>query len=250
MRADRARDLARDEGRAAPRRLVVEEDPVHRVHPVRLAVVARDPVAEHLRDAVRAARMERRRLGLRRLGHLAEHLARARLVEAALHALLADRVEQPQRPHPGRVGRVLGDVEAHADVALRAEVVDLVRPDPAHELVERGAVAEVAEDELELAEDVVDPRRVERARAADHPVHLVVLLEQDLREIRAVLAGDAGDERLPLRHGALPYRGRRLRLPGCVCSSPAEAASSARISSSGCRRRGSSRSSRAAATTT
>ena len=89
--------------------------------------------------------MERCRLGLWRLCHLAEHLARACLVEAALHAFLADRVEQPQRAHPGRVGRVLGDVEADADVALRAEVVDLVRADPLDELVERGAVAEVAE---------------------------------------------------------------------------------------------------------
>src|SRR5204863_9430289 len=83
-------------------------------------------------------------------------------------------------------------------MALRAEVVDLVGPDPAHELVEGGGVSEISEDELDVAEDVVDPGRVERARAPDHPVDLVVLLEQDLREVRAVLAGDAGDERLPL----------------------------------------------------
>src|SRR2546425_9679662 len=36
------------------RRLVVEEDPVDRVHPVRLAVIARDPVTEHLRHRIRA----------------------------------------------------------------------------------------------------------------------------------------------------------------------------------------------------
>src|SRR5437870_5500361 len=50
--ADRPRDLARHEGRASPRRFVGEQDPVHRVHPVRLAVVARDPVGEDLADAV------------------------------------------------------------------------------------------------------------------------------------------------------------------------------------------------------
>src|SRR5207237_1252329 len=37
---------------------------------------------------------------------------------------------------------------------------------------------------------------VERARAPHHPVHLVVLLEEDFREIRPVLAGDPADERL------------------------------------------------------
>src|SRR5580765_4618478 len=56
-RTDRARDLPRDERRATARRFMVEEDPVHRVHPVRLAVVARDPVAEDLADPVRAARV-------------------------------------------------------------------------------------------------------------------------------------------------------------------------------------------------
>src|SRR5579859_7653598 len=40
-RADRARDLAGHERRPTARRLVVEEDAVHRVHAVRLAVVAR-----------------------------------------------------------------------------------------------------------------------------------------------------------------------------------------------------------------
>ena len=41
---------------------------------------------------------------------------------------------------------------------------------------------------------MVDPRRVERARAADDAVDFVAFFQQQLREIRAVLAGDAGDE--------------------------------------------------------
>ena len=52
-----------------PRRsaLVIEQDPGHRVQPEALAIVHRDPVAVHLGDAVRAPRIERRRLALRRL---------------------------------------------------------------------------------------------------------------------------------------------------------------------------------------
>ena len=197
---------------------MVEEDSVGRVHPVRLAVVPRDPVAEDLGDAVRAPWVERRRLRLRRLDDLAEHLARPCFVEAAPHALLADRVEQPQRAHAGRVRGELRNLEADLDVTLGAEVVDLVRLDRAHEPVEDGAVGQISEDELDLTEDVVDPRRIERARPPDHPVHLVVLLEQNLREVRAVLAGDAGDESLALGHGALPYRPGRLRFAACARS--------------------------------
>src|SRR5579862_1909611 len=157
--------------------------------------------------------MERRLLSLRRLSHLSEHLARARFVEAALHALLADRVEQSQRPERGDVGRVFGDVEADPDMALSSEVVDLVRSDRAQELVERRTVAKIAEHELKVTEDVVDPRRVERARATDHPVYLVVLLEQELREVGAVLASDACDERLALGHCGLTVAAPTSTLP-------------------------------------
>src|SRR6266576_1214001 len=50
--ADGDRDLACDEALRAPRRLVVEQDPVDRIHPVRLAVIARYPVGEELPDGV------------------------------------------------------------------------------------------------------------------------------------------------------------------------------------------------------
>ena len=91
--------LARDELEAAPRRLVVEEHPRHREQIVALAVVHRDVVGEHLRDAVRAARIERRQLGLRHLADLAEHLARRGLVEADLRIDAAEwRRARASRP--------------------------------------------------------------------------------------------------------------------------------------------------------
>jgi hypothetical protein len=42
---------------------------------------------------------------------------------------------------------------------------------------------------------VVDPARVQQGRTAFGAVHLVVLGEQQLRQVRAVLPGDPGDER-------------------------------------------------------
>ena len=134
--------------------------------------------------------MKRRVLGLRHLGDLTEHLTRRRLVEPAVDTLLTDRVEQAQCAERVDVCGVLRDVEADAHVTLRAEVVDLVRPDRAHQLVQDEPSREIAEDELDVTEDVVDARGVERARPADHPVDLVVLLEEDLGEVRAVLPRD------------------------------------------------------------
>ncbi len=47
-----------------------------------------------------------------------------------------------------------------------------------------------------VAIEVVDPAGVERAGAADQPVDLVALLQEELGEVRAVLAGDPGDQGL------------------------------------------------------
>ena len=41
---------------------------------------------------------------------------------------------------------------------------------------------------------VIDPGGVETARPALHPMHHVALLQQELRQIATVLAGDTGDQ--------------------------------------------------------
>jgi hypothetical protein len=85
-------------------------------------------------------------------------------------------------------------------VALRGEVVDLVRPHLLDDADQVGGVGEVAVVQLErhlglvrVAVQVVDAVGVEERRAALDAVHLVALVEQELGEIGAVLAGDAGD---------------------------------------------------------
>ena len=59
--------------------------------------------------------------------------------------------------------------------------------------------------------EVVDPPGRERARAADQAVDLVALVEQELGEVRAVLAGDAGDERGPGLAQRVPASGGKVR---------------------------------------
>src|SRR5919108_1964390 len=69
-------DLARDELEAAALPFVIERDTRHREEVVGLAVIDRDEVPVALCDSVGRAGVEGRRLGLRNLADLAEHLRR------------------------------------------------------------------------------------------------------------------------------------------------------------------------------
>ena len=60
---------------------------------------------------------------------------------------------------------------------------------------QRGLVEQVALDELDAVQQVLDPLDRVGAGPAGHPDDAVALLEQELGEIGAVLAGDAGDQR-------------------------------------------------------
>ena len=87
-------------------------------------------------------------------------------------------------------------------MALGAEMVDLVGLDLLEEVGERAGNGKIAVVEIdprlgvvEVLVEVVDPVGVEGAGPADEPVDLIPLAEQELGEVGAVLAGDAGDER-------------------------------------------------------
>ena len=64
--------------------------------------------------------------------------------------------------------------------------------------------------------EVLDAVELLRRRAANHPVHVVALLEQELGEVRAVLTGDPRYER-----GA--RAGHRRRSLAAAGESPARA---------------------------
>ena len=105
-------------------------------------------------------------------------------------------------------------------MALGAEVVDLVGLELVEQLDQRDRVGEVAvvgeqADPLlvGVVVEVVDPVGVEARGAADDAVDLVALLEQELGQVGAVLAGDAGDQ------GALARSPRRGGTDGTGCRS-------------------------------
>src|SRR5258708_9891318 len=89
-------DFAGDELESAPRTLVIEQDAGAGEQIVALAVIDGDVVTVDLGHAVRAARMKRRRLALRRLAGAAEHLAAASLIESGVRTDLPEGVQQPR----------------------------------------------------------------------------------------------------------------------------------------------------------
>ena len=186
---------------------------------VALAVVDGDPVAVDLGHAVGAAGIERRRLALGHFLHLAEHLRRAGLIEAGLGVDEPDGVEQPRHPHGGGLPREDGLVPRRLHERLGGQVVDLGRPVIAQDVDQGDLVEQVPRDQLDPVLDVRDALEVQRARAPDHTDDGVPLVEEELGQVRPVLAGDAGDQ-CPLGH-----RGRNYPRAGPVqcraCPRPA-----------------------------
>ncbi len=87
-------------------------------------------------------------------------------------------------------------------MALGGEVVDLVRLEVEHQVRDPLAVGDVAVVQEEprvwlvlVLVQVFEPHGVERARTADDAMHLVPFFQQQLGQVGAILAGDAGDER-------------------------------------------------------
>ena len=216
--SDAAGDLAGHEVFAASGRLVVEEDAAAGEHLVRLAVVDGHPVRVELGDPVGTAWMKRCLLVLRRRRQ-AEHFGGGRLVEPGGAAGSTNRLQQPGGAQPVGVSGVLRLVEGDVDLALGRQVVDLVRLDGHHQPVEAARVRHVTVVEREAHAfevrwmgvlEVVDAAAVHGRGAAHHPVNLVALVQQQLRQVGPVLAGDPGDQgALCHGHSVTTVRGTR-----------------------------------------
>ena len=186
-------DLAGDEGFAANRALVVEEDAVAGVHAVGLAVVHSDPVGVELGNGVGTARVEGGGFLLRGFLHQAVEFGGAGLVEAGflLEAEDADGFEDAQGTEGVGVGGVFGLFEADGDVALGGEVVDFVGLDLLDDAHEAGTVGHVAVVEDEAAVlfvgvlvEVVDAVGVEERGAALEAMNVVALARAGIRRGR------------------------------------------------------------------
>ena len=200
---ERARDLPADEGLAPDRGFVIEQNAVAGEKAVGFAVVDGDPVGIELGDPVGRARIERSSLGLGRFARKPEELRGGSLVEPrfVLESQDPDRLEKPQRPECVRVRGVFRLLERHHHVALRGEIVDLVRLHLLGDVDETARVGHVAvmQDEAAIRDvrvliEMVDPLGVEQGSAPLDAVHLVTLVQEKFRQVGPVLAGDSGDQ--------------------------------------------------------
>jgi hypothetical protein len=112
-----------------------------------------------------------------------------------------DGFEEPKRTHGDGIGGVLGNFKADFYVTLGPEVVDLVGADVIEESGEGAAIGKVGVVQEKAGAGrvyvliyVIDAVGVEAGGAAFQAMDLVAFVEEQLGEIRAILAGYARDE--------------------------------------------------------
>ncbi len=147
-----ARDLACDEGLAAARGLMVEENAVACVQAVGFPIIHGDPVGIHLRNRVRRTRVEGRCLFLRRLLDEAVKLRGRGLVEACLlcQSEKTNGFQKTKRADRVDIGGVLRRFEgdSHMDWAPRLKLRPAERPG---ECGSGRRIAQITIVQLELA---------------------------------------------------------------------------------------------------
>ena len=187
----RVRYLPRDELKPPPLALVVEQDAAAGGQPVALAVVLRNPVPVELCHPVGAPRIERRRLRLRHLLHLPEHLARGRLVEAGTGTYPPHRLQQVRHPERVYLRRRERLLPARRHEGLRRKVVHLVRLRLLERVHQRHHVRHVRIDEAYPVLYVCHVAVAHDRLAPYQAVHLIPFLQQQLGEVAPVLPGDS-----------------------------------------------------------
>jgi len=133
---------------------------------------------------------------------LTVHLAAGGLIKFCGFFHCANSFEQTERAEGICIDGVNGHIEADADVALSAEVVNFVGLN----LIDNGgkirAIGQVAVGQHKLGSfvrvfvEVVDSPRVERGASSDDAPDVIALFQEQFSKIGAVLARYAGNQRL------------------------------------------------------
>lgn len=114
----------------------------------------------------------------------------------------SDSLQETKSSSSDDVSSVVRDLEGDGDVGLSSKVVDLVRLDDVEPTAERGGIREISVVELHesfvgivgIDVDMVDSLSVEIGGSSDEAVNLVAFLEQELCQVRSILASDTGDQ--------------------------------------------------------
>ncbi len=172
---------------------MIEEDATTGEQPVGLAVIGDLPVGGGLGDCIGAAGAEGGVLGSRHPTGVAKTFAGAGVVEPDGTIQEADGLQEIEGTGRDALQGFHGLLKREADGGLAGQVVDLVRRYPGQRL--QGA-AEVGEDHGRHRHPRADAEPVQVAEVrglgiAGGSHHPVALVEQEPRQIGAVLTGDA-----------------------------------------------------------
>lgn len=199
--SDGAGDFARDKPFAPSRGFVVKKNPVTGVETVSFAVIHRGPIGRDFSDGIGAARVEGGAFALGSFVDFAVYLAGGGLVKARLQARAPNGFQQAEGAGGVNIHRVLRIIEADANVALGAKVIEFVGFDINDQACEGGGISEVAVvkektsfAQLWVGPDIIETSAVEGAGSADNAMDFVALSQEEFRKVGAILAGDAGNE--------------------------------------------------------
>ena len=175
---------------------MIEQDTVDSKHAISFPVLLGDPEAVLLGNGIGGIGMEGRGLPLGDLLHLAVKLGGGGLVEFGLfrQAQDPDRLQHPQDTQCVHIAGVLGHIKADLHMALGSQIVDLVRLNQTDDPDQAGRIGQVTVVKGDLAQKMLDAAGIGNGCPAGDAVDFITLFQQELRKIRTVLAGDAGDQ--------------------------------------------------------
>ena len=166
---------------------MVEQDAVGGVQAIGFAVIDRDPVAVQFGRGIGRAGIERRGLALWDFLYLAVQFRGRGLIKPNLlfHLQYADGFQQPQHPDGVGVGRVFRGLETDLNMALRRQIVYLVRLKLLNQANQIGGIGHVAKVHekfypgfMRVLIQVIHAPGIERRRAPLYPMNLVALTEE------------------------------------------------------------------------
>lgn len=191
-------NLARHELTATQGRFMVEQDAAASKDTVRLAIIDGHPVRVELGDTIGTARIERRRLDLGKLLHLAEHLGGACLIEANPGVDDTNRFQQIQSPQPRNFRRGNRLLERNPDKALRREVIDFRSARLLQHADAGGKIGQIVFDQVQVRmlvnAKLFDAPEIDRTGSPESAIDFVAFIKQKLGQICSILAGNASDQ--------------------------------------------------------
>jgi hypothetical protein len=122
----RTRNLPRNECPSSPWTFVIEQNPVARVHAIRLTIIYHNPIRVQFRATIWTAWVERRRLALGCFHNFSVQFRRRGLIKSdvLLESASADGSEEAEGAKSVDITGVFGHFEGDFNVGLCTKVVD------------------------------------------------------------------------------------------------------------------------------